>query len=345
MTRARFVGFLTAILLATGSVPASACSCMDSGPACQAYWRTAAVFDATVDSVTLASSKAGSDPREPQNFVQVTVLQSWKGNVATGPLTILTNADGSMCGYPFTPGHRYLIFASDRSAGGHFEVSLCSATHEYAGTGDDAQFLASLSEPSHGGRIFGAVAASATPFGADHLSRRPIDVRVMLSGTGLKRSMLARDGKFEFNGVPPATYGLHVEPPPGFVDSGRTQTIEIPDPRACARENFIMSRAGRISGHVIGADGRPVAQTEIDLADSTVTALSIISRFTLTDGSFEFVDLPRGDYVLGVNLRDAPPRRTPYPKTIYPGRGPGHVIRISDGAVDIGAWRLPPTIR
>ena len=88
-----------------------------------------------------------------------------------------------------------------------------------------------------------------------------------------------------------------------------------------------------------------MAQTQIDLADSTVTALSIVSRFTLSDGSFEFADLPPGDYLLGVNLRDAPPSRTPYPKTIYPGRGPGHAIRSSDGAVDIGAWRLLPTIR
>ena len=42
---------------------AAACSCMASGPACQAFWNTDAVFDATVDS---------KRPRWDQRIISVT---------------------------------------------------------------------------------------------------------------------------------------------------------------------------------------------------------------------------------------------------------------------------------
>ena len=55
-----FLALLSAATFAAGVDPALACSCFTIGPACQAYWKTDAVFDAVV---------AGIDalPRDPDN--------------------------------------------------------------------------------------------------------------------------------------------------------------------------------------------------------------------------------------------------------------------------------------
>ena len=72
---------------------------------------------------------------------------------------VVLAADAAACGFDFKPGRRYLVFASKRTLDGRWSVSLCSATREFDGSGDDARFLASLARPPAGGRIFGAVRA------------------------------------------------------------------------------------------------------------------------------------------------------------------------------------------
>ena len=123
-------------------MPASrvdACSCGQIGPACQSFWKTEAVFDATVEAIETTTRETAyegiSRPvLDREHVVKLSVRQAWKG-VQAGPLEVVTNAQSSACGYEFKVGKRYLVFAWKRPYDGRWSVSTCSLTQEYNGTG------------------------------------------------------------------------------------------------------------------------------------------------------------------------------------------------------------------
>src|SRR5262245_2402128 len=134
--RRDFVAVFFAALLAAPRL-AYACTCVDVGPACQAFWKADAVFDATVIAladVPRAEASPGSSPFPEDRRVTLDVRQGWKG-VAPGSLDVFTSGSSASCGYDFKPGHRYLVFARRGPADGRWSVSLCSATREYNGSG------------------------------------------------------------------------------------------------------------------------------------------------------------------------------------------------------------------
>src|SRR5687767_3156816 len=108
-----------AVLMVLLRSPAAfACSCIQSGPACQAFWKTDAVFDAIVESIvpTTQPPNPGEVPalEYPENAVSMTVRQAWKGGISPGALEVVTARFGASCGYEFKPGRRYLVFAHKR---------------------------------------------------------------------------------------------------------------------------------------------------------------------------------------------------------------------------------------
>src|SRR5688572_10696490 len=122
MRRASVLAAVVLLLILLASREAIACSCISSGPACQAFWKTDAVFDATVDSIEAAKGPEedfGNRIVAPnEKRVRMTVLQALKGVTTTGPLDVYTAEFGGACGYDFKPGHRYLVFARKRPADG-----------------------------------------------------------------------------------------------------------------------------------------------------------------------------------------------------------------------------------
>ena len=103
------------VLSAFGPVVRSAfaCSCVLPGPACQAYWNTSAVFDATVIRISPVERTESIGDREftySDKIVTLTVHKAWKG-AQPGPLEVHTSGNGASCGYDFKEGQRYLVFA------------------------------------------------------------------------------------------------------------------------------------------------------------------------------------------------------------------------------------------
>lgn len=86
MRRARVLaGPVLLLVFLLAPAEAAACSCMTSGPACQAFWNTDAVFDATVDTL-----EAAKGPEQElgnrivslnETRVRMTVRQALKGRV------------------------------------------------------------------------------------------------------------------------------------------------------------------------------------------------------------------------------------------------------------------------
>jgi hypothetical protein len=181
MTLRTLVGRLALLLAAfvIDPTPADACSCMASGPACQAFWSTDAVFDAMVVSVEpLPRDGAARVSVPPADYlVSLDVRQAWKG-VNPGPLEVVTSGSEASCGFEFKVGRRYLVFARSQADVGRLSVSHCSRTHEFDGTGDDAMFLASLASPETGAQVFGSIELSQSSFvsGRSTTTRTPVDL-------------------------------------------------------------------------------------------------------------------------------------------------------------------------
>lgn len=132
--------------------PAWACSCAMPPLPDQAFTDTSAVFTAEVTGITNLSSLTGVSqiiatvsswtntsppPSYYEDKVSLRLLNSWKG-VTTPTVTIAT--DTSTCGYPFTVGRQYIIYA-DPSPDGILKTNGCTRTSELPYASADMAFL------------------------------------------------------------------------------------------------------------------------------------------------------------------------------------------------------------
>ena len=110
-------------LLAAGLMPsreARACSCLrqtiEEGAA-----QASAIFEGTVKAVT-PNTETQFRGRE----VTLEVSRAWKG-VDSPEVKVLTAGTSAACGYPFTEGSTYLVYAH-KEGSSPLRVSLCSHT-------------------------------------------------------------------------------------------------------------------------------------------------------------------------------------------------------------------------
>jgi hypothetical protein len=245
MARPILLACLTLASLLLLVADAAACTCLGVGPACQAFWTTEAVFDATVESVELVTRQVSSPqdgPREiHENVVKLVVRESWKG-VEAGPLEVVTRYAIPACGVDFKPGRRYLVFAEKTQRNdGRWTVLPCSSTREFDGTGAAASFLTSLSKPPAGGRVFGSVKLleERSEFDVSFIER-DLEARLRLIGGGRDLRASSVNGRFEFAGLEPGRYRLQLEFSEGYVNSEPVRDLEIANSRACAQQDYFL---------------------------------------------------------------------------------------------------------
>ena len=334
MPRAGILLALVIVVLLGSARVAQACTCVQSGPACQAFWNTSLVFDAVASSVD-----------EERGVATLDVRQVWKGTVPAR--VVVPSGDGASCVYEFKAGQRYLVFAYHDPSNARVRVSLCSATQEWDGSGSDAEFLASLSRPAAGGRVFGTVRHfTRSGGGVPEKDQRPIVTSVHLQTSAGVRTATSSSGEYRFDDLIPGSYGVTLDTPEGYIAYPASARVEIADSRACASQPFSLTDNGRIAGRLLNFKGDPPSGLNVEV----VTAGNIpvprgISPRTATvgdDGSFEAGGLPPGDYVVGVNLRDVPSPGVPYARVLYPGRTSPATVTVKAGErVDLGTWQLP----
>ena len=103
---ARWLLLVVAPLIA-GTRSSEACSCNTGIAMCERFWRTAAVFSAVVLDIT------PEQDRLRDRTVRLQVEQAWRGGVS-GTIEVGTGTGGGDCGYDFTRGERYLVYADQR---------------------------------------------------------------------------------------------------------------------------------------------------------------------------------------------------------------------------------------
>jgi hypothetical protein len=99
-----------------------------------AFEQAVAVFEGNV----LEVKPSATEPETGNVTVRFKVVQAWKGTESE-EVVLATPANSAMCGYAFTAGQSYLVYAS--ASEGKLDVSLCSRTQPSAQAGEDLKAL------------------------------------------------------------------------------------------------------------------------------------------------------------------------------------------------------------
>ena len=328
---------LTLLLLSAQA--AYACSCIDSGPPCQAYGAVSAVFSGRVMEITSFSSTDGPLKDYSQRLVRFAVLQPYRGVSGNSAETVTGNGGGD-CGYPFKVGESYLVYAYQNSQDNRLYASICSRTRPLSEAGEDLEYIHSLSNATGGGTIYGVVNRFRR-VNAD-VSYQPLGpmggVRVAVEGGGRSVEALTDgEGAFRVLGLSPGSYNVRLAAPEGFWPGRSEHKVELRD-KGCAVVNFTLERNTSLSGRVLNEGGGPAAKIMVNLVLSNQVneryQRNILFVQADAEGRFEFRSIPPGEYLLGVRLSRVTDPQFAYPRTFYPDTQElalAQVIVISEG--------------
>lgn len=119
----------------------SGCSCLPPPPPLSAAEAADAVFVGRVISVE------STHPEE--RFAPLEVLfekeESFKGSGTVGQVSVFTGSDGALCGYGFSVGETYLVYA--RETRSELWTGLCDRTRSFENAGSDITELRTLPQP------------------------------------------------------------------------------------------------------------------------------------------------------------------------------------------------------
>jgi hypothetical protein len=188
-----------------------------------------------------------------------------------------------------------------------------------------------------------------------------VGLTIRLQGSGLNREVsTANDGAFDFDGLPrgeytlslrapermllePRLYGVYSRPAPGSF------TVSLRYPRGCMPISFTVREPGGIRGVLLDDQGAPI-EGELVYAIAAVNAgtsqpVPVERVRTGVGGRFEFTPLPRGQYVLVLNLDDRRESTDLDRRAYHPGTrvlGEATIVTV-DGPtiVDAGTFRVP----
>jgi hypothetical protein len=279
---------------------ADACKCAPQTSACEEFARVDAVFVGRVVSIQPATDT----PKFGSRRVQIAVVDALRG-VSPGSVTVRTYpADGGSCGYPFVEGETYLVYAFQPEAG-VLVATMCGRTRLAADVPDEIGYLRALARPASGttARIKGQLQTLSWP-PAPQATDGTLP-RVRLTATGTAGSYTATSntkGEFTFEDLPLGRYDLKTDAPDQF--EAETKGLDLLHGETCSVTYVTIWHSGRVTGRVVGHEGRPVADLSLELlrwdSSPASAAEAFIAARTASDGTFEFRRVPPGEFSLRV---------------------------------------------
>lgn len=257
---------------------------------------------------------------------------------AGADININTSEGCCACGFLFTVGVEYLVFASEHR--GAWSTGTCTPTQSLA-TG------VALREQLRAAKSYATVAqiygfAGRAPKDSSREASwnlEPIgSMRIQAMGTRANFEVLTSTaGAFSFSGLPADIYRIEPVVPPGLTPAQTairtsTRTFDVKtDTRGC-EANIRLFNDGELSGVLVASDGRTVRGLvrAFRLDDSIPEPQrSVASYETEVDGRFRLQMINEGKYYIGVSqYRDG---RVDYRHTIYyPGVNTSKAAHVFD---------------
>lgn len=335
-----------------------ACSCIGRVPPCQAYKETQAIFIATVIEIKTGAGDAAKSGNVTSQmaYARLSVLETFKG-ISEKEIRMWQGTGSGDCAFVFEPGETYLIYASFDEETKLYHTNICTRSRPLAYAADDLDYLRGLTASD------GVTRLSGTLIRLDYLEEgvkeRPPEllsgIKVVAANEQGQRLEAITDanGFYKITGLPAGLYKVGPELPShlSLAYSNRDK-FEVPD-KGCAAADFMARTDGRISGLLIDADGKPIPNMVIDIIPASMSGRindPRVGRYKETDenGKFEFTELTAGEYLLGVNIRQAPSGVRPFRRTYFPGADSpsrSQIITLDNGEKLKGlVLRLPPRL-
>ena len=353
------VGRLTiCVLLLLGcSMTALACRCLSFEPACQAFWKTDAVFSGKVISITPEPvPKHYGQEMPPNRVVRFLVSEPFRG-VNSSEIEIVTERGDGGCGFEFQIGEQYIVYAHRRTTDNRLWTSICSRTSLSAKAKEDLAYLQDLSRAENGSIIFGQI--SRERLSNERVDRSPMsDVRILVEGESHQFETTSDEkGKYILRGLTPGKFKISLDLPKGLAahsigleqDSKDVQ-VELVD-KGCASVNFGVMSDGRLSGTAFDVAGQPREKAELTLMEAGKEKYQGYSSTVYSDkeGKYEFTYLPPGRYVMRIRFDGSISDDRPFPPLYYPNYSvptQANVITIGEGQwvekVNVFLPSLPP---
>ena len=212
-------------------------------PACEVTWRpnVSAVFLGTVTQVEeedvpiLLDSEKVHTERLTATF---RVEESFRGPTSH---TLSVVSGGDLCGYPFSKGKRYLVFADSHPGDPRLHVDICSETKWASEADDDLAYLRNPRTLSDGGYVYGSVLQfvapeEPAPSKATRLMKAVVNQRVLIQGVHSYEATTDERGNFRVNGIEPGPYTVSIVAGPS-VKPSHSQAIRVEN-IGCAMVDF-----------------------------------------------------------------------------------------------------------
>ena len=339
-----------------GAIPSAseACSCVQSGPPCQATWQAGAVFTGKVTSIGDAPKLQGDLAFAGARLVTFQVAEPFRG-VAAAMLSVRTGTGGGDCGYAFQQGQSYLVYAH-QMPNGEFSTGICSRTRRLDEAGDDLAYLRSFSsKPAFTGRVLAlAKFYAATSKGEWTAPPRAFEgAKLQLRGADgvVRTATSSRDGDVEI-AVPAGTYDVSVEVPAGLYAEFYPAKAEVRDVRGCGHIDVYVKYDGRVAGRVVSTDGAPVPHLTVELGEpDEPEPFRFGGRFqarTDAAGQFEFTRVPPGEFLIALGVDRDDRRQFIARPAFYPGVTSSAEAKIvtltASGVIHVGDFTLPESV-
>jgi hypothetical protein len=292
--------------------------------------------------------------------IRFLVQENYKG--APGyEIEIHSGTGGGDCGYWFLRNESYVVYAYKNSEDGNLYTSICTRTNPVSEAAEDLEFLRGLANAKPGATLYGQLVRyiGDPEHGPVEEGPKLAGVKVTITGEGKTVETRTNEkGEYRVTGLPAGSYDAFPELPDklGAISSrdqkdnfGRftgREPIRLAD-RSCGEFSFMVQFNGKVSGKVVDAAGEPVKEVQVNLL-SGENADAYWYTWTDTEGHYDFVNVQPGTYLLGFNLKWAPDKNDPYPKTFYPGvktRSEASLLTVGEGEKLKGYdMTLPPRL-